>query len=83
MFGKILYYDREAMDEYRAIASGKKNVKVEEYDITNDKGIQFDLKAISADAKAGKSYKARVQESTLLDCYNFEKLLSEREDYID
>lgn len=83
MFGKILYYDQKAIDEYKSIVTGKKNVTVEEYEVSNDKGIKVDLKAIEADARAGKSYKAKIQESRLLDCYEFEKLLSGRDDYID
>lgn len=83
MFGKILYYDKKVIDEYKTIVSGKKNVTVEEYEISNDKGLKVDLKAIEADAKAEKSYKAKVQESMLLDCYEFERMLFGRDDYMD
>lgn len=48
-----------------------------------DKGMQLDLKAFGADTKASKTYKAKVQESLLYDCDEFEKLLNGREDYFD
>lgn len=83
MFGKILYYDKKAIDEYMSIITGNKIVNIESYDISNDKGIKTDLKVISADAKASKSYTAKVQESMLYDCYKFEKKLSGRDDYCD
>ena len=41
------------------------------------------LKAFGADAKASKTYKAKVQESLLYNCDEFEKLLSGRDDYFD
>ena len=42
-----------------------------------------DLKLVSADVKASKSYKAKVQESDLYDCDLFEKMLIGRDDYFD
>lgn len=83
MFGKIIYYDKKTVDEYTALINGKRNVQVEEYDVANDKGMKADLKILEADAKASKSYKAKVQESTLFDCNQFEMLLSGRDDFID
>lgn len=83
MFGKIIYYDKKTIDEYIALIKGKKNIQVDEYDIANDKGLKADLKVLEADAKASKSYKAKVQESLLFDCNEFERMLSGRDDYID
>lgn len=73
MFGKIIYYDKKAVAEYKSVISGKPNLEIEEYDVSNDKGIIADLKLVSADVKASKSYKAKVQESDLYDCDLFEK----------
>jgi hypothetical protein len=83
MFGKIMYYDKKTVDEYKAIIKGQRSVRVDEYEITNDKGASIDLKAISADAKANKKYVAKVVESLLYDCDEFEKMLSDRDDYFD
>lgn len=83
MFGKILYYDKKTVDEYMSIIDGNKIVNVESYDVSNDKGIKADLKVISADSKASKSYTAKVQESIIYDCYEFEKKLTGRDDYFD
>ena len=47
------------------------------------KGVQIDLKAFGADAKANKTYKAKVQESLLYNCDEFEKMLTGRDDFFD
>ena len=83
MFGKIVYYDKKAVAEYKTVISGKPNLEIDEYDVTNDKGISADLRLVSADVKAAKSYKAKVQESDLFDCDQFEKMLTGRDDYFD
>ena len=83
MFGNVVYYDKKKIDEYKAVIKGQKNLEVAEYEVANDKGIQVDLKAFGADSKASKTYKAKVQESLLYNCDEFEKLLSGRDDYFD
>jgi hypothetical protein len=83
MFGNVVYYDKKKIDEYRSLIKGQRNLEVEEYEISNDKGVQVDLKALGADVKASKTYKARVQESLLYNCDEFEKLLRGRDDFFD
>lgn len=83
MFGKMMYFDKTTIDEYKALIKGQRQLHVEEYEVSNDKGASVDLKAVSADAKASKKYTARVIESMLYDCDEFEKMLNGREDYFD
>ena len=86
MLGNVIYYDKKKIDEYRSVIKGQRNLEVEEYEVSNDKGVQVDLKAFGADAKASKTYKATIQESLLYNCDEFEKLLSEKKndnDYFD
>lgn len=83
MFGKIIYYDKKTIEEYKAIINGKKPLEIEEYEVSNDRGAGFDIKAISADTKATKKYTAKVIESILYDCAEFEEMLSGRDDYFD
>lgn len=83
MFGEILYYDKNTIEEYKSIIRGQRRLQVEEYEVSNDKGAGVDLRAISADARASKKYIARVIESMLYDCDEFEKMLAEREDFFD
>lgn len=78
MFGNVVYYDKKKIDEYRSVIKGQRNLEVEEYEVSNDKGIQVDLKAFGADAKASKTYKAKVQESLLYNCDEFEKTLERK-----
>jgi len=83
MFGRMMYYDKKTVDDYKALIKGQRHVRVEEYEVSDDKGISVDLKAVSTDAKASKNYVAKVVESMLYDCDEFEKLLTGREDYFD
>ena len=82
MFGEILYYDKNTIEEYKSIIRGQRRLQVEEYEVSNDKGAGVDLRAISADARASKKYIARVIESMLYDCDEFEKMLAERDDFL-
>ena len=59
------FYDKNKIDEYRAVVKGQRNLQIDEYEVSNDKGVQIDLKVFGADAKANKTYKAKVQESLL------------------
>ena len=83
MFGNVIYYDKNKIDEYRAVVKGQKNLQIDEYEVSNDKGVQIDLKAFGADAKASKTYRAKVQESLLYNCDEFEKMLMRRDDFFD
>lgn len=83
MFGNVVYYDKMKIDEYKSIIKGQRNLQVDEFEVSNDRGIQIDLKAIGADAKASKTYKAKVQESLLYNCDEFEKMLYGRDDFFD
>ena len=69
--------------EYKAFITEQPNLEIKEYEVSNDKGISADLKIVSADVKASKSYKARVDESYLYDCAQFEKALIGRDDFYD
>ena len=59
MFGNVVYYDKKKIDEYRAVVKGQRNLQIDEYEVSNDKGIQVDLKAFGADAKANIKPKYR------------------------
>lgn len=83
MFGKIIYYDKKTIDEYKSIINGRKSLEIGEYQVANDRGVGFDFRAVSADTKATKKYTAKVIESMLYDCAEFEKMLYGRDDYFD
>lgn len=83
MFGKIMYYDKKMIEDYSSVINGQRPLKIDEYRISNDKGIAADLKFISGDAKASKEYTAKVMESMLYDCAEFEKKLVGRDDFFD
>lgn len=83
MFGKIIYYDKTAINDYKSIINGKPSLEISEYSVSNEKGINTDLKVFGADANSTKTYTAKVQESNMLDCAEFEKMLSGRDDFRD
>ena len=43
MFGNVIYYDKNKIDEYRAVVKGQRNLQIDEYEVSNDKGVQIDL----------------------------------------
>ena len=65
MFGNVIYFVKNNIVEDRAVVKGLRNLQIDEYEVSNDKGVQIDLKVFGADAKANKTYKAKVQESLL------------------
>lgn len=83
MFGNVIYYDKKKIDEYKSLINGQKNLEVDEFEVSNDKGVQVGLKGLGAETKANKTYKAKIQESLLYNCDEFEKMLSGRDDYFD
>ncbi|MDF2590149.1 MAG: hypothetical protein K0R00_3115 [Herbinix sp.] len=83
MFGSVIYFDKRKIDEFIAIINKQKSLLFNEVEVTNDKGLNVNLKMVSADAKATKSYTATVVGSLLYDCDAFEKLLDGRDDYFD
>lgn len=84
MFGKVIYFDEEKINEYKSALLGKKNVKINQINVSDDKGIGISIPIVSGSAKANKSYSAEIQNSLLLECNEFETALSEKQiDYID
>lgn len=83
MFGRILYFDKKTIGEYSAIISGQRHLEIDEYKISNGKGVAADFKLVSADLSANKEYTARVTENILYDCFEFEKKLVGRDDFYD
>lgn len=77
MFGNVIYYDKKKIDEYKSVIRGQKDLEVAEYEVSNDKGVQVDLKAFGADAKASKTYKAKVQESFIIKFDGYVKIPEE------
>lgn len=83
MFGRALYFDKKTIDEYSAIISGQRHLEIDEYKISNGKGVAADFKFASADLNASKEYTARITENPLYDCFEFEKKLVGRDDFYD
>ena len=85
MFGKIIYYDKVTISDYKSMITGKKQVEVSEYEVAKGKGIGVDFSSIKADISADKKYTAKVSESALYDCNEFETMLEKREgdDFFD
>lgn len=77
MFGKVIYFDEEKINEYKSALLGKKNVKINQIDVSDDKGGGVNIPIANASIKASKSYSAQVQDSLLLECNEFEKVLNE------
>lgn len=84
MFGKIIYFDEEKIIEYKSALLGKNSVKINQIDVSDDKGIGISIPIANGSVKANKSYKAEIQNSLLLECNEFENALKEKQiDYSD
>ena len=83
MFGKIIYYDKKTVDEYKSLINGQRQVEIDQVEVSNATGASMDLKVLNADKKASKSYIAKIMNSLLFECDEFEKMLADREDYFD
>ncbi len=57
MFGKLIYYDREKINDYTAILTGEQTSKIDEYEISNDKAINANIKLLGADSSTTKPAK--------------------------
>lgn len=84
MFGKVIYFDKDKINEYKSVVLGEKNCVITEVSVANDKGVGLNFSVASGNVKASKNYNAQIQESLLLECSEFEKILGEkRDDYLD
>lgn len=79
MFGKIIYFDEEKIVEYKSALLGKNSVKINQIDVSDDKGIGISIPIANGAVKANKSYKAEIQNSLLLECNEFENALKEKQ----
>ena len=75
MFGKVLYFDRKKINDYTAIITGEKVVKVDKIRISQEKGAGLKIPIVSGDAKASKEYEVTIAESFLYDVEEFERKL--------
>lgn len=84
MFGKVIYFDEEKINEYKSALLGKKNIKINQINVSDDKGIGVNIPIANGSVKASKSYSAEIQNSLLLECNEFEDALNEKQiDYLD
>lgn len=83
MFGKLMYFDKKTIDEYKSFITGQRHLEIESCEVSKNKGATFGAKVLSAEAKASHNYSARAVESMLYECVEFEKMLANREDYFD
>lgn len=84
MFGKVIYFDEAKINEYKSALLGKNSVKINQIDVSDDKGIGLSIPIANGSIKANKSYTAEIQNSLLLACNEFESILNEKQvDYSD
>ncbi len=84
MFGKVIYFDEEKINEYKSALLGKKNIKINQIEVSDDKVGAAGISIVNASIKANRSYSAEIQNSLLLECNEFERVLNEKQiDYLD
>lgn len=83
MFGNVLFFDSQKVNEYKTILKKAKNLKIKKMYISNDNETNAELSIDSSMIKTSKSYEASIEESVLFECDEFERLLDGRPDYFD
>lgn len=83
MFGKLLYYDKETIDEFNTMIDGKNSVNIGNKEISKKKSLGLNASPISISGDLTETYSAFTSESMLLECRNFENKLLNRDDFYD
>lgn len=83
MFGTILYFNRDKVDEYNSLISKKKTLKVNGVTVESDKGAELSTPIGSAGIKGKTSMSGEYQDNFMLDCAEFEEKLNGRDDFFD
>ena len=83
MFGTMLYFNKEKVDEYNSLICKKKSLKVNGIIVESDKGAELSTPIGSAGIKGRTSMSGEYQDSFMLDCSEFEEKLNGRDDFFD
>lgn len=83
MFSKLIYYDKDRIDEFISLIKEQNRTDISEIRRAKKKSGKADFKVFGAEAEENTSYTASVKQSLLLELFEFEKTLEKREDYFD
>jgi len=83
MFGKVIYYDENCINNYSAIMSNKPKLDVPKMELTKGKKVGAEVKAFQAEMSETKTFEATIQTTLLRDCAEFENMLHGRPDFFD
>ncbi len=83
MFFDVLYIDTKRIDEYMSTITLKQQFKVENVQVSDDKGVGLSFSPISAEKKTTSTYDATVTASNALTISNFESRLTSTDSFFD
>lgn len=83
MFGTMLYYNKQKVQEYLEILAKKKMLRPSRVIVESDKNVGLNAGVVDLGTKGRTSIEGEYQENAMLDCLNLEEQLKERDDYFD
>lgn len=83
MFGTMLYYNKQKVQEYLEIVSKKKTIQPSKVTVESDKNVGLNVGVVDLGAKGRTSIEGEYRENAMLDCLNLESQLKGRDDYFD
>lgn len=85
MFKTIIYFDKEKVAQYTSLLKNEKNMQLKNVKIRDHKTIGGKVPVIHGEYEKYEEYEGEILENNLLDCDEFEELLTKRveEDFFD
>lgn len=83
MFGTMLYYNKQKVQEYLEIVSKKKTIQPSRITVESDKNVGLNVGPVDLGAKGRTSIEGEYRENAMLDCLNLEAQLKGRDDFFD
>lgn len=82
VFRTLIYFDKKKITEYKSLIERKKAIELKSVKISNEKTGKAQIPIASGGITGKSEMDGQVLENYLLDCEEFENILSGREDYL-
>lgn len=83
MFGTMLYYNKQKVQEYLEIVSKTKTLQPSRITVESDKNVGLSVGPVDLGAKGRTSIEGEYRENAMLDCLSLEAQLKGRDDFFD
>lgn len=83
MFGTMLYYNKQKVQENLELVSRKKTIQLSKITVESDKNVGLNVGVVDLGAKGRTSIEGEYRENAMLDCLSLEAQLKGRDDFFD